>query len=193
MATLPQTNLLILLHANIMIQAKLYFDKDMPSTGASIAPGIHDKGDVKFLGIVRNDNSWDIRFGNEQGQFLTKRLFEPNANYMNEGETPSQALQRSIDKNVGIVVRVMRTFLGEAAGNIEGEDYDSFMTNAQKEAEQFIGTVVCLKVIPDMRNDKLFSKIPDYGFIDSYVNGFPTTLYLSKKDKELFDKHSITY
>lgn len=165
----------------------------MPSTGASIAPGIHDKGDVKFLGIVRNDNSWDIRFGNEQGQFLTKRLFEPNANYMNEGETPSQALQRSIDKNVGIVVRVMRTFLGEAAGNIEGEDYDSFMTNAQKEAEQFIGTVVCLKVIPDMRNDKLFSKIPDYGFIDSYVNGFPTTLYLSKKDKELFDKHSITY
>lgn len=176
-----------------MIQAKLYFEKDLPSGGSSIPAGIHDKGDVEFLGLTKHDNYWELRFGNKAGQFLNKRLFEPNANYMNEGESPSDALQRSVDKNVRIVVDVLRVFLGEAAGNLEAEDYDSFMELAAKELEEWQGVAVCLKVMPDKRNDKMYSKIPDYKFIDSYMSGFPTSLYLTKKEKEKLEEAGIAY
>lgn len=172
-----------------MIQAKLYFDRELPSAGAGITPGIHANGDIQYLGIEKADTSWDVRFGNVQGQFVRKRLFEPNANYMNEGETPADALQRSIDKNVGVLVDIMRAVVGEAAKGVEAETYEEFVTKVADELKPYEGTPVCLKVVPETRNDKTYGKVPDYNFIDSYVPGFPTTLYWKKKEKELMAKH----
>lgn len=175
-----------------MIQAKLYFDRELPSGGAGITPGIHANGDIQYLGAEKSDTAWDLRFGNTTGQFIRKRLFEPNANYVNEGETPTEALQRSIDKNVGIVVDIMRAVIGEAAKGVEAETYDEFVLKAANELKPYEGTPVCLKVLPDARNEKLYGKIPDYNFIDSYVQGFPTTLFWKKKEKELMEKHGFS-
>jgi hypothetical protein len=92
---------------------------------------------------------------------------------------------------VRIVVDVLRVFLGEAAGTLEAEDYDSFMELASKELEAWQGVAVCLKVMPDKKGDKTYAKIPDYKFIDSYMKGFPTSLYWTKKEKEKLEAAGI--
>jgi hypothetical protein len=169
-----------------MIQAKLYFEKELPTGGSAIPMGIHDKGDVKFLGLRKTDNYWDIRFGNTAGQFVHHRLFEPDANFSYEGETPSEALQRSIDKNVRITVDVLRVFLGEMAGNLEADTYEEFMQLAADSLEPFVGSAVCIKVIPDARNEK-YTKLTNYKYVDAFVEGFPTSLYWTKKEKEKYN------
>lgn len=174
-----------------MIQAKLYFDKDLPAGGSSITPGIHADGSVQYLGLEANDEHWDIKFGNTSGQFLRKRLFAPNANFVNEGETPADALQRSQDLNVRILVALMRAVIGEAAKNVEAETYPEFVQKVADELKPHSGAAVCLKVLPNPRADKMYSKIPDYDFVDSYVQGFPTTLYWKKKEKELMEKNGF--
>ena len=174
-----------------MIQAKLYFDKDLPAGGSSIAPGIHADGSVQYLGLKPNDEHWDIKFSNTAGQFLNKRLFAPNANYVNEGETPAEALQRSQDLNVRVLVSLMRALVGEAAKSVEAETYTEFVQKVAEELKEREGSPLCLKVLPNPRGDKMYSKIPDYDFVDSYVQGFPTTLFWKKKEKELMEKHGF--
>lgn len=173
-----------------MAQVKMYFENELPSSGSRIPVGIHDKGDIFFNGLRRNEDWWELHFSSKSGQVQTKRLFQPNANFINEGETPSDALKRSEDKNIAVVTVALRCLLGESVGDVEFDSYEDFMHKSADLLKGVEGTTICLKVSPDPKKPE-YGKVPDYKYMDSYLEGFPTALYWTKKEKQLLEDLGI--
>lgn len=169
-----------------MIQAKLFKPEVGERTGGVKIPvGIH-KGTVKFEGVTQESGWADIKFSNNNGQVIHKRLFEPTGNKPLENESPQAALDREIDRNARTLVHVMEALLGnEVVENYFAPDYKSFLTGAAMLLNAKKGVAVNLKVVPDWR-EKTYPDLPRKGFVELYVEGQePTLAYTALEQKDL--------
>lgn len=168
-----------------MIQAKFYFE-ETPGRSGKLEVGVHSG--VQFLGLVKSEDYYDIRFGSK-GSFIHKRLFRPTGSNPQDGETVAEAITREIDRNLKHVVRMMDIVLGdEVVSGFEAPDYDSFMAKAAEALNANKGYLVNLKVIPDRNN-----KWPDLGYYPSYVEkhvpGEEPSLKFSAKELERLEQY----
>jgi hypothetical protein len=168
-----------------MIQAKIYFSDVLPGTSSRLTPGVHSA--VDFLGLVKDGEAYDLRFGLE-GRGVHKRLFRPAGNFPNPDETVEQALTREIDNNLVHITRMLYLIKGEEfVASFEAEDYDSFVAKAAEELNAHKGFKVNLKVLPGWKEPKYtelgrFKR--DTSYVEAWVEGQEPTLQLTEKEME---------
>lgn len=123
------------------------------------------------------------------GRSIHKRLFVPTGSFQLEGETIQQAYDRERDRNLAQVVKLLREFIGEAVGELQAEDYKSFMSKAIVALAPYKGQKVNLKVVPDNK-EKRYPDLPYRDYVEKHVPGTPSKLWLSKKELEDIEKMS---
>lgn len=124
-----------------------------------------------------------------EGRSIHKRLFVPNGAFQLEGETIQQAYDRERDRNLAQVVKLLREFVGEAVGELQAEDYRSFMSKAIVMLAPYKGQKVNLKVVPDNK-EKRYPDLPNREYVEKHVPGTPSKLWLSKREVEEIQKMS---
>ena len=114
-----------------MLQASLFKDAPMQSTGGTKIPvGVHNGG-VFFQGL-NNEAGWtDINFSNNDGRSIHKRLFTPTGSFPKNGENIQEAYNREVDRNLKSLVHVMEALLGaEVIETFGAADYKGFISAA---------------------------------------------------------------
>ena len=169
-----------------MYQASMFFENSLPTGGSKIPVGIH-KG-VMFMGLVKGEGFYDLKFQNSAGQDIHKRLFNPDGSKPKEGESPAEAIQRQTGNNLKHVVHLLRVIYGDdAISKIEAPTYEDFMKKAINLTNSQKGFLVNLKVTLDRTN-----KYSDLGFfpasyMEAFVEGQESQLRFSKKEQEALD------
>lgn len=170
-----------------MIQASMFFTKELPSGGSKIPVGIHT-GNVSFSGITFEDGYYDINFTSDSGQTIHRRLFKPTGNKPKEGETVTEAMLREEGRNITSLADLLKVLLGEeTAAQVSAPDYNSFMAKAMLILNNSKGIKVNLKVVPDYRENK-YPELPAYRYVERFEEGKGTELAFTKKETEAIEK-----
>lgn len=167
-----------------MLQASLFKDTPMQSTGGTKVPvGVHNGG-VFFQGL-NNEAGWtDINFTSKDGRSIHKRLFTPTGSFAKSGENIQDAYNREVDRNLKSLVHVMEALLGaEVVETFGAADYKGFISAATLLLTPLKGTEVNLKVVPDWK-EGVFPDLPMTRFVEKHQEGVAPQIRFSKKEEE---------
>jgi hypothetical protein len=154
------------------------FFENLKGSVQKIPVGIHT---VKFAGITFNGSYVDINFEDNEGRRLHKRLFDPfNVDSVSVGSV-QEKIDENVKRNLTLLVTILRTVASDdVARGLDFPSYDEFIKGVSTILDEYRGTLVNIKVVPDWR-ERRYPELAKYGFIEKYQEGVEPTLKFSEK------------
>lgn len=159
-------------------QTELKFDSEFEETLVSIPVGIHTNVSVKSVEI--GDTYFDINFEDDKKRTMRHRVFEPNGKFPNTKngvtESTEEAIIREERDKAAVLSKLVKIF---EAPRVISENYFDYVEKCVKALTPRLSKAkVNLKLIYDA--DFKFSRVPNWSFIEKYVEGEEPTLAYSE-------------